>query len=183
MIIEYWHLCYACTWSLYSTNNSEKRVLKPSLLELGLSRPRLREMNTLRLHYFYTVIQQCLYRTIKEKEKRKKKTSMISTSYRFHSKFLLTYQSPDTNTICLDWLAFPISYFHFLFSNIKNSKNFILQTPWKYNFCYFKDTSEVQVLIGISVGVHTRARRCKCLKLCSILTCTISASIFFALLD
>ena len=49
---------------------------------------------------------------------------------------------------------------------------------------YFEETSEVQVLlIGSSAGVHTRALCCKCLKLCSMLTCTISASIFLALFD
>ena len=48
---------------------------------------------------------------------------------------------------------------------------------------HFEETSEVQLLIGRSVGVHTTALCCKCLKLCSMLTCTISASIFLALRD
>lgn len=48
---------------------------------------------------------------------------------------------------------------------------------------YLEGTSEVQLARGISAGVHTRALCCRCLKVCSMLTCTISVSIFFALSD
>ena len=68
-------------------------------------------------------------------------------------------------------------------------ENYILQTPCgkdkgvNQNH-HFEETSEVQLAIGsFSVGVHTKALCCKCLKLCSMLTCTISASIFFAFPD
>ena len=100
-------------------------------------------------------------------------------------KFIDIYQSPDTTIDGLDWHSLLFFFFFFCYA----MENYILQTPCGKDkgvnqIDHFEETSEVQLAIGsFSVGVHTKALCCKCLKLCSMLTCTISASIFFAFPD
>lgn len=102
-----------------------------------------------------------------------RETAMISTLYCDTLQFI-----PTSHLIPPLWPG--LAYFtgSVFFSNKYLSRD----DNYRGRF-YFKETSEVQLARGISAGVHTRALRCRCLKVCSMLTCTISASIFFALSD
>lgn len=113
----------------------------------------------------YIKIQHLLYKPAN------KDIFYLSASYIFQ--FINTYQSLGITTKAWTGITFTKSFFFFFFP--------FSGTPWKFYLTggrvkkktktsHFKDTSEVQVLIGRSVGVHTRALCCKCLRLCSMLT-------------
>lgn len=104
---------------------------------------------------------------------------------RDHFQFIDTYQSPGTITDGLDWLSLTSCYIYLI---LIYYRKFHLHIPHvkeqrEDRNIHLEETSEVQLVIGKSVDVHTSALCCKCLKLCSMLTCTISASIFFAFPD
>lgn len=116
---------------------------------------------------------------------------MFSTSYKFQFLLTLTSHSTPPHRPGLAFLSLNVFrvffFFFFLDSTMKHfylTKQHVREDKLLKQNSHFEETSEVQLLlIGRSDGVHTRALCCRCLKLCSMLTCTMSASIFFALLD
>ena len=131
-----------------------------------------KQMEKEELYYLYNTINTASFFT--------NQLQNYAFNFKQPFKFIDIYQSPDTTIDGLDWHS--IFFFNAM-------ENYILQTPCgkdkgvNQNH-HFEETSEVQLAIGsFSVGVHTKALCCKCLKLCSMLTCTISASIFFAFPD
>lgn len=98
--------------------------------------------------------------------------------------FIDTYQSPSTQTQGLDRhpCILPFSSI-FISSPLFKNRDGTFQNKlsrYGHSMDHFVGTSEAQVFIGRSAVVQTSARFCRCLKLCSMLTCTISASICFA---
>lgn len=85
------------------------------------------------------------------------------------------------NTTTMAWTG--IFHYILFFKSFYSGKFYLTNLTKRHAKHHFEETSEVTLAIGKSAGVHTRALCCKCLKLCSMLTCTISASIFFAFPD